>query len=216
MGGSQKLHEFQRGTVIGCNLCNKTSREISSLWNIPQSIVSGIITDCERQQRNNEVVGHVKWQRGVSGCWGAWCAEFANFLQSQLLQSAKLHEAFRLDQEQMRRDFHGMGFHGRAATSKPYITECNANRQMQRCNARHHWTLEQWRRVFWSDESRFFFWQSDGRVWVWRLPEEQYLPDCIVPSLKFGGRGILVWGCFSGAWIGPLVPGFSVQPGRTE
>ena len=40
MGRSQELSEFQRGTVIGCHLCNKSSREISSLLNIPQSTVS--------------------------------------------------------------------------------------------------------------------------------------------------------------------------------
>ncbi|CAI9606090.1 unnamed protein product, partial [Staurois parvus] len=46
-----------------------------------------------------------------------------------------------------------------------------------------HWTLEQWRCVLWSDESRFSVWQSDGCVWVWQLPGEQYLPDCILPSV---------------------------------
>ncbi|KAI4876294.1 hypothetical protein NFI96_018084, partial [Prochilodus magdalenae] len=47
MGRSQELTEFQRGTVIGCHLCYKSSREISSLLNIPQSTVSGIITQWE-------------------------------------------------------------------------------------------------------------------------------------------------------------------------
>ena len=48
MGRSQELSEFQRGTVIGCHLCNKSSREISSWVNIPQSAVSGIITKWKR------------------------------------------------------------------------------------------------------------------------------------------------------------------------
>ncbi|CAI9581985.1 unnamed protein product, partial [Staurois parvus] len=55
----------------------------------------------------------------------------------------------------VRRELHGMGFHGRAAASKPYITKCNAKCQMPWCKARNHWTLE------------------------------QFLPDCIVPSVKF-------------------------------
>ncbi|CAI9549835.1 unnamed protein product, partial [Staurois parvus] len=39
------------------------------------------------------------------------------------------------------RELHGMGFHGRAAASKPYITKCNTKRWMQWCKARCHWTL---------------------------------------------------------------------------
>ncbi|CAI9556301.1 unnamed protein product, partial [Staurois parvus] len=39
------------------------------------------------------------------------------------------------------RKLHGIGFHGRAAASKPYITKCNAKRRMQWCKARRHWTL---------------------------------------------------------------------------
>ncbi|CAI9596426.1 unnamed protein product, partial [Staurois parvus] len=50
------------------------------------------------------------------------------------------------------RELHGMGFHGQAAASKPYITKWNVKHRMQWCKVRHHWTLE------------------------------QYLSDCIVPS----------------------------------
>ncbi|CAI9588035.1 unnamed protein product, partial [Staurois parvus] len=41
----------------------------------------------------------------------------------------------------VRRELHRMGFHGRAAASKLYITKCNEKLRMQWCKARHHWTL---------------------------------------------------------------------------
>ncbi|CAI9557136.1 unnamed protein product, partial [Staurois parvus] len=35
----------------------------------------------------------------------------------------------------------GMSFHGQAASSKPYITKCNAKCRVQWCKECCHWTL---------------------------------------------------------------------------
>ncbi|KAI2662490.1 Transposable element Tcb2 transposase [Labeo rohita] len=163
MGRSQELSEFQCGTVIGCHLCNKSSREISSLLNIPQSTVSCIIRTWKRlgttatQPRSGRPCKLTeRGQRMLRRLVRRGRQLSAESVAADLQTSSGLQISSRT----VRRKLHGMGFHGRAAASKPYITKCKT-RRMQWCKACRHWTLEQLE-TLWSDESRFSIWTSLG------------------------------------------------------
>ncbi|GFX29304.1 HTH_Tnp_Tc3_2 domain-containing protein [Trichonephila clavipes] len=46
--------------------------------------------------------------------------------------------------------------------------------------AREHrdWSVEDWKRIAWSDESRFRILNADGRLRIWRLAHEAMNPEC--------------------------------------
>ncbi|CAI9541512.1 unnamed protein product, partial [Staurois parvus] len=137
--------------------------EISLLLNIPQSTVSGIIT---------------KWkQLGTTATQPQSGRPCKMTEHGQSMPKRTLHRSCLLSAESIAKDLqtscgfqistttvcielHGMGFHGQAAASKPYITKCNAKHWMQWCKACRQWILEQWRCVLWSDQSWFSACQS--------------------------------------------------------
>ena len=63
--------------------------------------------------------------------------------------------------------------------------------------AHHHgnWTVEDFRRVLWTDETKINQIGSDGKVYVWKKQGEP-LSDCTTtPTVKHGGgNNLMVWG----------------------
>ncbi|CAI9548383.1 unnamed protein product [Staurois parvus] len=115
-------------TNICERLCNKSNREISLQLNIPQSTVSGIITKWKplgatatqppsgrppkMTERGQCMLKHRECRsRQLS----------AESVAIDLQDSCGLHIS-----TTVHRELHGMGFHGREAASKSYITKCNA------------------------------------------------------------------------------------------
>ena len=115
MARSQELSEFQRGTMIGCHLSNKSSREIYSQLSIPQSAVSGIITKWKRlgttatQPRSGRARKMTeRRQRMLRRINGRGRQLSAESIATDLQTSCGLQSSSRT----VRRELHGMRFHG--------------------------------------------------------------------------------------------------------
>lgn len=90
--------------------------------------------------------------------------------------------------------------HSRRPATAPLLTR--EHRVMRLRFAREHvnWTIDNWKRVLFSDETRVSLNSPDGRQRVWRRPGERFASCNISPRIPFFGGSIMFWGgiCFEG------------------
>jgi hypothetical protein len=53
-------------------------------------------------------------------------------------------------------------------------------------------------KILWSDETKIELFGLNAKCHVWRKPGN-------IPTVKYGGCSIMLWGCFSVTWTGRLV-----------
>jgi hypothetical protein len=96
------------------------------------------------------------------------------------------------------------GLNGRVARKKPLLKADHIKKRYQWSKDHLDWKVSDWKKVIFSDESPFTLFATGGKMYVRRRPGEEYLPECIAPTVKFGGGKIQVWGCFSWYGAGPV------------
>ena len=74
------------------------------------------------------------------------------------------------------------------------------------------WTVDDWKRVVWSDKTKINCLGSDGRKWVWKKSGETLNEWLVEGTLKFGGGFLMMWGCT--LWNG-VGYGYKID-GRTD
>ena len=98
-----------------------------------------------------------------------------------------------------------VGLKAYRARKKPRLTLAHRQKRLEFARKHRDWSASDWSRVVFSDESRFLLYRNDGRPYVRRRPGEAYRDDCVQPTLKHGGGGLMVWGCMSESGVGELV-----------
>src|SRR2546430_4232434 len=93
------------------------------------------------------------------------------------------------------------GLNSAEKVKKPRLSAKNVKARLA-CAERHkHWTVDDWKRVIWSDETKINRFCSDGRAWYWARDGESQQEGHVKQTVKFGGGSIMIWGCMT--WHGP-------------
>jgi hypothetical protein len=69
-----------------------------------------------------------------------------------------------------------------------------------------NWTVEDFKRILWTDETKINRIGSDGKVYVWKKRGEAVSDRTTTPTVKHGGgNNLMVWGCMDWNGVGMLI-----------
>lgn len=97
------------------------------------------------------------------------------------------------------------GLGGRVAARKSLLRPQNKKKRLDWAKQHEKWTVDEWKRVLWTDESKFEIFGSKRRVFVRRKVGERMMKQRVVPTVKHGGGSVMVWDCFGGNNVGDIV-----------
>jgi len=100
------------------------------------------------------------------------------------------------------RELHKSNYRGRAAVVQLPITDSKAKRRKRWCDD--HKTWISWLEIHMVRCPLPSFTKSD-RVYVWRTPKEACIPECLVPTVKHGGKSGVIWAAISCYFAGPVI-----------
>jgi hypothetical protein len=102
----------------------------------------------------------------------------------------------------VRRGLKSVGMKAVVKVKKPLLKAHHKRARKEFAERYLHWTVEDWKRVIWSDETKINRIGSDGRSWGWKRRGERLSDRLVTPTLKFGGGSLMLWGCMSWEGVG--------------
>jgi transposase len=85
---------------------------------------------------------------------------------------------------------------------RPLLTKRHRRERLVFALSHKDWTMEDWKKVVWSDETKINRLGSDGRKWVWKKDGEGLSDRLVEGTKKFGGGSLMMWGCMTWEGVG--------------
>ncbi|KAG1080113.1 hypothetical protein G6F42_023464 [Rhizopus arrhizus] len=105
----------------------------------------------------------------------------------------------------VRRVLKKAGFIAFVKPQKPLLRTQNIIKRLQWAKSHQHWTVDDWKRVIFSDETKINRFASDGKAYTWKLPNEELNSRHVQQTVKHGGGNIMVWSSITWEGVGWIV-----------
>jgi hypothetical protein len=85
---------------------------------------------------------------------------------------------------------------------RPYLKKAHRRARYDWAIIHQDLTVEDWKKVIYSDETKINRFGSDGRGKVWKMKGEHLSDRLVEGTVKFGGGSVMMWGCMTWEGVG--------------
>lgn len=93
------------------------------------------------------------------------------------------------------------GLKAKKKPKKPALTARHRKARLDFALRHKEWTIEDWKKVVWSDETKINRICSDGINYTWQKDKQLPNESNTIQTVKFGGGNVMIWACMT--WSGP-------------
>ena len=85
---------------------------------------------------------------------------------------------------------------------RPLLSAKHCKSHLDFAHAHKDWTVEDWKKVIWTDKTKINCLGLDGRKWVWKRPGKGLNDRLVEGTVKFGEGSVMIWGCMTWHGVG--------------
>ena len=198
------LTDIEKGEIIVLSK-NNSHTKVSEELHIPRRTISNFLQRLKNRHSSYNLL-HPDRSRQTSATVDRWLVRTA-LTETQLpLKELKSIVNIPVSEQTIRRRLRKVGIRKWRALNRPLLTKEHAKKRLKWARECRYWT-EQWGKVIWSDESAIQKDSDTRTMWVWRhqCKAEKYAPKNVVGKKRDGELSQMIWGCFVGNKLGPIV-----------
>jgi hypothetical protein len=100
----------------------------------------------------------------------------------------KIDDQIDISAETIRRILKKNGLKSKIKCKKPYLSKKHKKKRLMFAKVHKDWTVNDWKKVIWTDESKFMLYGSNGKQYCWKKSNEPLSERHIKLTLKFDGQ----------------------------
>ena len=87
-------------------------------------------------------------------------------------------------------------------SGKPELSQRHFKQRLDFAVKFRKWTIDDWKKVIWSDETKVCRYVSNGRVWGWKRKGYPMNSNQVKRTMNFGGENLMMLGCMTFIGVG--------------